>query len=471
MKRTVYAFTAILILLAAMLPTSLSFTAFSVDNSLDFKYAEVIESDIIYNIKVESGESAICAFIAPEDGYYLFEAIGGTEYETSLFTRYYEPVATLYDDNGNELQYVEFDHYYPDIKGTAPYTKFVQKMSEGEKCYYKTNLLDYDKIGNYYIRVMKAPDLVFTYEAQDEISGVYRLFSYTGNSKEFTINSRYTLTRSESLYIPKENVILDGIDMLAFEGNEYLETINLPYDLSYIASEAFLNCKKLSTVNLGRNTKKIGYRAFAGCESLKSITIESNSISLDTQCLGFDENGNKYDDFTIYCFKNSTAEKYAKANGISYSIITVEPATPKTNSTSPSDISDPDDRYPTTSPNQKTSADISSTQDNKVVVPKVKKAKIKKIIKTSNKRRLKVIWKKISGVSGYQIKCGLNRKMTKGKKVVFSKANKKSKIIKIFKSKKRYYVKVRAYKTYISLNGETLRAYGKWSKIKRAKTR
>lgn len=61
--------------------------------------------------------------------------------------------------------------------------------------------------------------------------------------------------------------------------------------------------------------------------------------------------------------------------------------------------------------------------------------------------------------------------MTKGKKVVLTKTNGRSKTIKGLKPERVYYIKIRAYKTYKSANGKTLRAYGKWSKVKKAKTR
>ena len=60
--------------------------------------------------------------------------------------------------------------------------------------------------------------------------------------------------------------------------------------------------------------------------------------------------------------------------------------------------------------------------------------------------------------------------MKKVKKVVYVKVNRNSKIIKGLKSKKTYYIKVRAYKTYKSESGEIRKSYGKWSKIIKKKT-
>ena len=478
MKKTLWVFTLICIMLATAFSENLSFSVLGAYNDIDFDSAEPIECDIIYKKTVESNSYILSSFTAPEDGYYLFEAIGDKYKVGEFFEKkynYYEPVATLYDSDKNELQYVEFDFYEPSVEGQVPYTKMVQKLKKGEVCYCKTQLLDPESSGKYSIRVMKAPDLVFTYSSEDEFSGNYEIYRYTGSSKEFTLNSSYKVGKDDSLFTPMDDVVLDGIGLGAFEGNEYLESITFPYDLKYIASEAFLNCKMLNTVNLSRNLGIIGYRAFAGCESLKSITINSYDVVLEPQCLGYDENGNKYSDFKIFCNEDSTAEEYAKQNGIDYTLITKEPkptdSSDKTNTSNSSN--NKKDQPASEKPNISTSASVSSAPSKviKVVKPKVKQAKIKKVTKTSKKKRLKVKWKKISGVSGYEIKCGLNRKMNKGKRDITIKKNSNSKIIKGLKSKKIYYIKVRAYKTYKSESGEIRKSYGKWSKIIKAKTR
>ena len=471
MQKTISVCTVICILFTAVFFTSQPLPVFGADNGIDFESAEPIDSDIVYQVSVDSGDYAITSFTASEDGYYLFEALGD-KYRVGAFFgneyNYYEPVATLFDSEKNEVQYVEFDAYDPSVDNNAPYAKMVQKIQKGETYFYKTNLLDPKKSGTYLIRVMKSPDLVFTYSSEDEYSGCYQVYRYTGFEKEFTIKTRYTVSESESLYTPDNNVILSGISLGAFEGNEFLETINLPYDFDFIASEAFLSCKKLSNVNLSRNIDTIGYRAFAGCDSLKSITIRSFDVILEPQCFGYDESGNKYSDFTIFCYDGSTAEEYAKDNGINYSIISnafeSSDNSEKTGSAENSNSSASDTSKP--SPYQNASKSITS-----VKAIQVKKAKIKKVKKTSKKRQLKVKWKKIRGVSGYQIKCGLNRKMKKGKKVVYVKANRSYKVIKGLKSKKTYYIKIRAYKKYVSVKGKELWAYGKWSNIKKTKTR
>ena len=157
-------------------------------------------------------------------------------------------------------------------------------------------------------------------------------------------------------------------------------------------------------------------------------------------------------------------ERYFKENNFNTTIIRKNTVSAdKTSKTNSNNNSAP------ASANKKTTSLTNKNQ--KINKPKVKRAVIKKISKTSKKKQLKIKWKKLKNVTGYQIKCGLNKKMTKGKKVCLTKINCKSKIIKGLKSKKKYYVKIRAYKTYKSQNGKILKAYGKWSKIKKAITR
>ena len=73
-------------------------------------------------------------------------------------------------------------------------------------------------------------------------------------------------------------------------------------------------------------------------------------------------------------------------------------------------------------------------------------------------------WKKSSGVDGYQIRYSLKKNM-KGSKTVTAGKNAVSKKVKKLKSRKTYYIKIRAYKT---VNGKKL--FGKWSNKKTVKT-
>ncbi|MBQ7739984.1 MAG: hypothetical protein IJT65_01940 [Eubacterium sp.] len=114
-----------------------------------------------------------------------------------------------------------------------------------------------------------------------------------------------------------------------------------------------------------------------------------------------------------------------------------------------------------------------NTENKQVVTAKPKPAAVKKVtVKATTLKKLKkgkgaltVIWNKKSGVSGYQIQYSTNAKFKKDQKTVTVKGAKKNKkVIKGIKNKKKYYVRIRTYKTVNKKN-----YYSKWSKAKSIK--
>lgn len=95
----------------------------------------------------------------------------------------------------------------------------------------------------------------------------------------------------------------------------------------------------------------------------------------------------------------------------------------------------------------------------------VKQLRIQKI-KRSRKKQLTVYWKKDKTVSGYQVQIAANKKMTKERKLIKVSKKKTSCMIKKLKSKRMYYVRVRAYK---KVKGNVV--YGKWSQTKKIKVK
>ena len=94
-------------------------------------------------------------------------------------------------------------------------------------------------------------------------------------------------------------------------------------------------------------------------------------------------------------------------------------------------------------------------------VKKPSKVVIKKLL-SKKKHTMKVTWKKADS-SGYQIMIANNKKMKKGKKTYLVRSKKKTILtINKLKSRRRYYVKVRAYRT-----AGSKKIYGKWSQVKK----
>ena len=131
---------------------------------------------------------------------------------------------------------------------------------------------------------------------------------------------------------------------------------------------------------------------------------------------------------------------------------------------------------PSTQPTQETQQQVAqqtaqqqSTQNDTTTaqtkVAKPKSASIKKV--KAAKKAISVIWKKVSGVKGYQIQVATNKKFKKNKKTVNIKKQKTTKTtVKKLKAKKKYYVRIRTYKI---VNGK--KVYSSWSKVKSVKTK
>ena len=82
-------------------------------------------------------------------------------------------------------------------------------------------------------------------------------------------------------------------------------------------------------------------------------------------------------------------------------------------------------------------------------------------------KKFTVKWKKqATQTTGYQVQVATNKKFKKNKKTVTIKKQKTTKTtVKKLKAKKKYYVRVRAYKT-VKINGKSIRIYSGWSKTK-----
>lgn len=137
---------------------------------------------------------------------------------------------------------------------------------------------------------------------------------------------------------------------------------------------------------------------------------------------------------------------------------------------------------PTTEPAESTTAvetttntaETTTAKSTSATTVKVGKVKLKKVYaKKRSAKKLKIKIKKVKKANGYQVAVFKTKKLAKkAKKALVKKFYKKNKKIitikhkKLKKLKKKYYVRVRAY----VLKGKT-KVYGKWSNIKRGKTK
>ncbi len=110
-----------------------------------------------------------------------------------------------------------------------------------------------------------------------------------------------------------------------------------------------------------------------------------------------------------------------------------------------------------------------TTSKFKVITPTstttvTKPAKVTNVKLKAKKKKLNVSWKKVNGATGYEVVSATNNKFTKNKETV--KVKKNGVTLKKLKSKKKCFVKVRAYKL---ANGN--KYFGKWSKVVKKKAK
>ena len=142
---------------------------------------------------------------------------------------------------------------------------------------------------------------------------------------------------------------------------------------------------------------------------------------------------------------------------------TENPTTPINPPVSNSDLPSVAPSNSTITPNPSQTPNSATTAPKTVANPK--SASIKKA-KGKNKA-IELTWGKVASVSGYEIQVATDKKFKKNKKTVTIKKQKTTKTtVKKLKAKKKYYVRVRTYKT---VNGK--KVYSAWSKVKSVKTK
>lgn len=286
-------------------------------------------------------------------------------------------------------------------------------------------------------------------------------------NKDNTELIQYPIGNAGTTYIVPNGV--KNIDGGAFDGCASLTSITVPNSVKNIGDGAFNGCKKLSDVNYS-GTKK----------QWKKIKINAN---------------NKYlEDALIHCNDGTINEKETTKTPTTKP--TTKPTKPTIQPTAPTAPAQATTKVsisatsPAVIPQQQTtdaekagittrpaSIKVGGTvykldKNGDYVSLKAKKPSISKTTKA--KKSLKVTWKKISAVSGYQVQYSTSKKFAKKtvktKTVKGNKSKKPSVKIKNLKSKKAYYIRLRTYKT-VKVNGKTTKVYSSWSKVKTATTK
>ena len=271
-----------------------------------------------------------------------------------------------------------------------------------------------------------------------------------------------------------------------FEGCSALTDVTIPTGMKAVQEYAFYECSALPSIELPSTVQQIGDRAFYGCTSMTEMVLDLNINSIGEEAVGFayiDGETDVIDGFTIKCYKNSPADKYAKKNGVgvSYYAQSIKNATVKVNNktctgkalkpgvtvTLGGTVLTKGTDYTVTYSNNvdpgtgKVTVTGKGAYKDKVTGTFAVKPKQVKKIKLAAKggRKIKAFWTKYSKVSGYQLQIS--------KKSDFSSATRtaniaggtvNSRLMSNFAGGKKYYARIRAY---VTVNGK--KYYGVYS--------
>jgi len=275
----------------------------------------------------------------------------------------------------------------------------------------------------------------------------------------------------------------------AFEGCTSLEEVIIPSKVTYVGSYAFAGCSKLTSASFAEGDTvgdiEIGFYAFQDCDlqdfvvpagvkdilehtfygnnNMKSIVLLEGIEWIDTSAF------TNCEKLTIYTTAGTVAEAYAKKYDIP--VVFIDGSGGNTGGTTggsggntggTTGGSGGNTGGTTGGSGGNTGGTTTKEPAKTVKAPSV--AKVKSFKATAKKKALKLRWKKVSGAAGYQIHIS-TKKNFKGAKKITVKKKKITYTASKLKSKKKYYVRIRAYKSYKDANGKSHKVYGKWKKI------
>ena len=181
---------------------------------------------------------------------------------------------------------------------------FVNSSADGT---YEKLQLDYDYNSSSYIVVDgSTPDPVTTdYTYTENEDGTVTITSYTGDAEELVIPDKI------------DGKTVSAIDSGIFSplngGNKTIKKITVPGSVKTIGEEAFACADALEEVYIEDGVTEIGNAAFASCINLKKITIPKSVTKIGDYAFSYAyrSDSSAFIDVTIYCYKDSTAHKYA----------------------------------------------------------------------------------------------------------------------------------------------------------------
>ena len=247
-----------------------------------------------------------------------------------------------------------------------------------------------------------------------------------------------------------------SIDLGAFSQSKYLKKVYILPEIKEIKMHTFYNCSNLEEVYFSKTINYVSENAFDKC-NVKTAYIASGGITFDKLNDGI-YNAEKVYNYVLDMSNvkvNTTIDDQVGGNQGSSSggSDNFAPSPTPAPGTSDNNVN-----------NNTTNLNNNSSTQNQ---PKLKFKRIVLNNIKAQKKAVVVAWEAVKNVTGYQLQLATDKKFKKNKKTVtVAKKKATKKTVKKLKSKKKYYVRVRAYKTQ---NGK--RTYSKWSKTKSFKTK
>ncbi len=123
---------------------------------------------------------------------------------------------------------------------------------------------------------------------------------------------------TEKLILPEKigELEVKSVGRGAFKGCGFITEAVIPDTVRDIGFDAFANCSALTAVKIPSKAEYIGNRAFMGCP-MKSVKLSPDVGVIGRKAFGYGSDGEREEDFRIYCGKYSSAFKYATENGFS----------------------------------------------------------------------------------------------------------------------------------------------------------
>ena len=289
----------------------------------------------------------------------------------------------------------------------------------------------------------------------------------------------------------------EGVESVGgFMNCSSLEKVVLPKSMKYI--DSFFGCRNLKTLKIQSRIKAVNMNAFTNCTSL-SIEFPYGVDSINTRhAMGYIQEYDETDkivytpikNFKVYGKKCKALTEYCKNNGFTFvDMYDIKNAgvTGLTSKAYTGKAIKPDITVKLAGTTLKKDTDYTVKYSNNTKVGKAKitltgigkyKGTLEKTFKinpkpteltklTAGSKSFKAYWKKnTTQTSGYQIQYSTYKDLKNAKTVTITSYKTGAKTIKSLKAKKKYFVRIRTYKTV-----NKTKYYSKWSEAKSIKTK